>query len=141
MREVVGALDKANETLAELNDESWRAPAELPPDQALPVPRLELLYEHVDGWREHVVHYRLVIRHYVDCILAIPLGKTKRSRGSNETPNTEDLPLRDGYHIKHDARELGLPAFQVVPGKRPAEIIERLETAHPRNLAFPSQPE
>ncbi len=103
----------------------WTLAVELPKEQVLPVPRLELVYEKngrlgADGerdWREHIVRYRLVYRHLQGNCIAIPLGQTQISGGPGGEPLHDgklDLPFRESSHIARDAWTLRLPAFAVL---------------------------
>ena len=81
----------------------------------LPVPRLEMRWRELDDWGYNwEAQYRLVHRHFLDHLVAIPLGSTKRGGDSPPMTNEKvDLPFRDGAHIKHDAKALDLPAFVI----------------------------
>jgi len=86
----------------------------------LPVPRLEMRCEpYYEGmWGSTVWTYCLVYRHFLGHLVWVQIGQTKRTGGYSETqPALDDLPFRDGAHIKHDAATLGLPAFVVIEEK------------------------
>lgn len=81
----------------------------------LPVPRIEMRWSttSTDGY-ETVALYVLVHRHFLDDIVATPLGQTRRNSGRVDSflmGGDLDLPFRDGAHFAHDARHLGLRAF------------------------------
>ena len=93
---------------------AWTMHEKLPEDQPLPVPRLEMAWEHEDEWHV-VVLYRLVYRHLLGHCVGVPFGHTRVS-GSGVQPlryGRLDLPFRDGAHIRHDAESLNLPAFLI----------------------------
>jgi hypothetical protein len=75
------------------------------------------------GWRQHTASYRLVIRHLVGNLLAIPLGLTTTRGGDGSPPTEKDLPYRDGAHIHHDMEHLRLPAFFMIPGMLPRALV------------------
>lgn len=81
----------------------------------LPVPRLEMRWRELDDWGYNwEAQYRLVYRHFLDELVAIPFGNTKRGGDSPPMTNEKvDLPFREGAHIKHDAGTLNLPAFVI----------------------------
>ena len=109
--------DAAEERLAGIRG-GWMVHVTLPAEQSLPVPRLEVVYDN-DGdetWREYVVIYRLVYRHFLGHCVGVPLGKTTIRGGVGRAPIFDgkvDLPFRDGQHIRSDARHLSLPAFAI----------------------------
>lgn len=82
----------------------------------LPVPRLQIVAEpnRRGDWYDEVWTYSLVHKHLTGIIVCVPLGQTKRSGGRNEKPDVNDLPFRDGAHIKHECFTLSLPAFSIV---------------------------
>jgi hypothetical protein len=100
----------------------------------LPLPRLEMEWTRCAelGWRRRWVEYRLVMQHYVDGVMAIPLGKTKIEGGSSEDPFRHGvknaLPYRDGVHAMHDAAHLGLRFFAIHPDG-PVELTGQYEMA------------
>jgi hypothetical protein len=108
-RELKGSLD------------GWRHSVELPDDD-LPVPRLEVVYVLDDGWSDFRVIYRLVMKHLLGNLVAIPLSYTKISGGPNKEPEADHLPFRDGAHMAHDAALFGIPAFKLLPGKLPKRL-------------------
>lgn len=87
----------------------------------LPVPRLEMLWEKDDGesWRNCTALYRLIYRHLLGHLVAVPLGRTQTQSGADHSPATEPwsknirVPFRDGVHIATDSESLKLPAFVV----------------------------
>jgi len=80
----------------------------------LPVPRLEIVWDHEEGSMEWTARYRLVYGHLLDDIVLVPLGQTKvsgRMREPVDADGTIDLPFRDGAHLHHDCEHLNLRAF------------------------------
>lgn len=98
----------------------WCLPVRLPLEQSLPVPRLELWYNPLGttperAWWRYEVIYRMVYRHLVGDIIALPFGRTEIS-GSDRAPMTDgrlQLPFRDGAHICHDMAHLHMPGFAI----------------------------
>ena len=88
-------------------------------NMSLPVPRLEMRWRELDDWGYNwEARYRLVYRHFLSHLVAVPLGNTKRGGDSPPMTNENvDLPIRDGAHIKHDAKLLNLPAFVIYGSK------------------------
>lgn len=92
----------------------------------LPVPRLEIrckpIYE--GRWSAQDWVYSLVYRHTLGHLVFVPLGATKRTGSSPDTPppGLDDLPRRDGVHIRHDAAMLRLRAFLIVENGVVAEL-------------------
>lgn len=129
-------LDKKDAELGKLEEEvrllrwqaeeqvgGWARPVELPKEQTLPVPRLEIACkpERGDDWGDVVWDYRLVYRHMLGYCIGLPLGQTKSrgacTRGAEElldSDGTIKLPFRDGAHIHHDMFALALPAYAIV---------------------------
>lgn len=96
----------------------WTRHREDWPDRGLPVPRLEMLWTDMSGtWSRMEALYVLVYRHWgTDKLMAVPMGLTRRDGGGGRpvTPSRGvDTPFRDGAHIRHDAAQLGLPAYAV----------------------------
>lgn len=101
----------------------WTMHAKLPEEQSLPVPRLEILVEDSDeSMYDRKLTYRLVYRHFLGYCVGVPFGMTRQGGGNADRPLLELMPFRDGAHIKHDARQFGLPMF-MVRGDESAEII------------------
>lgn len=98
----------------------WRQEIELPKEQTLPVPRLELVLTQEDKFTR-VWSYRIVRRHFTGEVLATPIGSiTSRGGGSDSPYYTSGefagklrLPMREGAHICHDMAHLNLPGFAV----------------------------
>ena len=98
----------------------WSLPVALKVERNLPVPRLEMLIESRDDFR-YVVEwrYRMIYRHFLGHLVAVPLGYTESLGGdrNGKAPRDFDgklqLPYRDGAHIKSDAKNLGMPAYIV----------------------------
>lgn len=92
----------------------------------LPVPRLEMrCVPYYEGtWSTQLWTYCLVYRHFLGHLVWIPLGETRRTGGMlrEAPPALDDLPFRDGAHIRHDAGLLSLPAFVVIED-RVKEIV------------------
>lgn len=97
----------------------WAVPVELPSDQSLPVPRLEMVFEELDSYNTRMV-YRMVYRHLLGHCIGVPLGATTRSGYGKYDPidNTDmAMPFRDGAHLRNEARQFGWPAFVVFEGR------------------------
>lgn len=89
----------------------------------LPVPRLELRCEPIDDGTEWT--YSLVYKHFLGHIVFVTFGITRVSGARAVEPTGRGklpLPMRDGVHIYHDMKELGLPGFAIY-----GETIEQLE--------------
>lgn len=127
-------LDEANEKIESLERElecmagGWRRSESFKDDGLLPIPRLEMVYAQVDGWREYKVVYRLVYKHLLDHMVAVPLGMTKIGGGVDKDPSRLDLPFRDGVHAWHEAGLFGWPLFKLVPGRPPERVELSRET-------------
>ena len=82
----------------------------------LPVPRLQIVAEPSMryGWVEETWTYSLVYKHFTGDIMFVPLGQTKRTGGRDEKPDINDLPFRDGAHIRYECFTLKMPAFSIV---------------------------
>lgn len=109
-------LQKKIEDDRDLERWRWARHEDLPREQVLPVPRLEIvLNEGESDDYNRVWVYRIIHRHLLGHCVAVPMGSTKQSGGN---PNMERglldlMPLRDGAHIRHDAKAFGWPAFMV----------------------------
>lgn len=82
---------------------------------SLPLPRLQLKCiaqePKEDGCPSWRWDYTLQYQHLLDQEVGIEMGWTKCSGSlGGERANR---PLRDGAHITHDSRHLGIPAFAV----------------------------
>src|SRR5690554_5698969 len=91
------------------------------------VPRLQIRCEHEEGdYFNQTWIYELVYEHFVDGVVKVKLGETKRESGSGVQPVNEDgtldLPIRDGAHIKHDSIHLNLPAFAICD-----DIVQKID--------------
>lgn len=132
------------ENIIEGDGLAWARHIELPAEQTLPVPRLEMVYEPSArvGWAEYKVRYRMVYRHLLGHCVAVPMGETKISGGHSarapidREPGRDwadgaririDLPFRDGVHMRHDARHLNLPAFAIV-----GDVVETIPPLTPK---------
>lgn len=117
-------------------DEAWRwtrhRVVEKDPSPSLPIPRLEIRYEAIDeaGYNTRAL-YCLVYRHYThktgglacdkstDCIVFVPIGETRMGGPASLEPREREGrwagrsygPYRDGAHIRHDMKQMGLPGF------------------------------
>jgi hypothetical protein len=117
IEELETELQEANEKLEANWDWCRHTKLEANPDN-LPVPRLEIRWSKVteDGYEQYW-DYRLIYRHLLGHLIAVPLGGTKTSGGNCDSlkwPNgTLHLPFRDGAHISHDTGHLGIPAFAI----------------------------
>lgn len=92
----------------------WTRHVELPKDQSLPTPRLELWFDlqNSDSHNKIIV-YRMVYAHFLGHCVAVPLGCTKVSGGPVGMRLIDEIPLRDGAHIMHDAVSFGWPAYMI----------------------------
>jgi len=120
-RELRGSLD------------GWRRETTIEDDGVLAVPRLELICEpHEErGWHDHTVTYRMVYRHLLDHLVAMPLGCTRISGGSGARPT--HLPFRDGAHAMHDGAHFGLPLYSIIPGE-PPKLLDGADYPHQRRM-------
>lgn len=123
----------------------WRVGEVLPGEQALPVPRLEIVWQTRHGdWVECEAAYRLVYRHFLGHIVTLPIGLTRRSGGPGDRPvrgGVVETPYREGSHIRHDAAHLGLPAFAICEGTvTPLEWDERFGENHAGREGKPGMP-
>lgn len=131
-------LDVTDEKLAEARDRirqledqldgsqhGWSMPHNIDDDASLPVPRLEISYAKGRYEHELVAEYRLVYRHLLGELIAVPFGSTRiRGRASIEAElrghdDRPHLPFRDGAHACHDAGHFGMPLYVVAPGMDP----------------------
>jgi hypothetical protein len=122
-------LDERDRRIAELEervraltDESertweWARHQLLEDDSALPVPRLEIRCRNLGDWYNWEWRYGIVYRHLTGTVVFVPLGHTK-VRGDGRPPIRGDgsirLPFRDGAHVYHDMKQLGLPGFAIL---------------------------
>lgn len=88
--------------------------------EGLPVPRLEIRWVTNDSW-SCVAEYNLVYQHFLGDVLVQPFSVTKQTGARDGRPRiaadgTIDTPFRDGAHIHHDMKQLGLPGFVVFDG-------------------------
>lgn len=87
-------------------------------DDPLPVPRLEMsVYARTDDWYITEWLYSLVYKHLLGHHVRIPLGHTKVTGGRGGPPDPDFTPIRDGAHIRNEARQMGLPAYVVIEGR------------------------
>jgi len=93
-------------------------------ESELPVPRLEIKLTVDDDGFKKTWDYGLIYRHTIGNLIFIPIGGTKLSGGYaitesefNEESIYNELPFRDGVHIRRDMIQLNLPAFAVFNGK------------------------
>jgi hypothetical protein len=117
-------LEKELQEIRDDEDANWEwsrhSTLKINPDN-LPVPRLEMRWhkESEDGYLT-CWDYRLIYRHLLGHLIAVPLGQTK-SQGGNGAPPIRngqiDTPFRDGVHISTDTGHLGIPAFCIVEDK------------------------
>ena len=124
-------IDELREKLAEYEEPTewrWMMHTDRKDDtHDLPVPRLEMRCEPVyeDTWSAQTWTYCIVYRHFLGHLVWVPMGQTKRTGNRmDEPPMLDDLPFRDGAHIKHDSTALNLPAFVVI-GERTQRIEPR----------------
>ena len=95
-------------------------------DSGLPVPRLELRWIGDPTEPEGEWEYNLVVNRFTGTPCFYPLGNTDVSGGVDPYyPNGRlRLSFRDGAHIKHDMKQLHLPAFAIRGSK-----VENLDDA------------
>lgn len=92
---------------------NWPEPVDSP---AIPENRLELVFIPSEGfgWRNYLVGYRLVYRHFLGHLAWAALSWTRCDSGyGSGEPDEDRLPRRDGRHIHHDSESLNLPAYRV----------------------------
>ena len=107
-------------------------PYQMEDDDGLPVPRLELRWTRIDcGEWVWFCEYNLVTLHLLGEYWATPMGGTKRG-GARPPMRGEmvDVPFRDNAHIRHDAKQLNLPAFAIW-GKKVTRLAEHIEGDYP----------
>ena len=99
------------------DDWQWRQIKELSKEDNgnLPVPRLELRWRHSGDGYNVICDYNLITKHLLGQIILTPLSSTRVGGpgGGEATCQRLDTPFRDGAHILHDAKQLGLPAYVV----------------------------
>lgn len=113
---------------------------------ALPVPRIELRWS-LTGRLEATALLVLVYRHLLDNVEAVVLGHTRCSGSSYDEDRGPGMflsgdglstPFRDGVHLTHNAKHLGLRAFittedgdatEIDPETRVQTWISRAEVA------------
>lgn len=130
-------LDKADRLIEDLRNQirglenGWTRHLQLPSEQTLPVPRLEMRICGTEDRIEWV--YLFVYRHFLGHCEGVPLGQTVSSGRHAFPPRGFDgrlkLPFRDGAHFRHDARTLRFPAFVSC-----GDVVERLLEADDGNL-------
>jgi hypothetical protein len=118
-------IAELEERVQALTDESestweWARHRLLEDDSALPVPRLEIRCWNLGDWWNWEWLYGIVYRHLTGTVVFVPLGHTKVG-GDGRPPIRGDgsmrLPFRDGSHIYHDMKQLGLPGFAILEDK------------------------
>lgn len=106
-------LDELMHLKGQLADgrETWAQPRKWE-HKDLPVPRLELYWDRINDY-ERRCDYFLVRKHFLDDIIATPIGQTIVRGGSGSFMHNEriDTPFRDGAHAFHDAEQLGLRLY------------------------------
>lgn len=122
-------LDEKDRQIAELEkslrvltDEServwdWARHQLLKDDSALPTPRLEIRCQNLGDWYNWEWRYGIVYRHLTGTVLFVPLGHTSVGGGGRPPIGGDGhirLPRRDGAHIYHDMKQLGLPGFAII---------------------------
>lgn len=89
-------------------DPNWWRHKEIEKIDYLPVPRLQMeLVENVEGRYEYKWVYGIVYRHFLGHHVLVPLGITFTS---GNIPSN-DLPFRDGAHLRADADHFNFPVF------------------------------
>ncbi len=113
----------------------WMRQAVSEETEGLPVPRLEIRWTRENEW-SWLAEYSLVYRFYLGEVIRQPFSVTLQRGGRGEPPIYEgrvDVPRRDGFHIRHDMKQLNLPAFAVCEGK--VTKLEPLDTPAPYERA------
>lgn len=116
LRDQLSTWEAKNKREQYERDWAWRQIQKLDDDEFpdLPIPRLEIRWHRTNDGYSIMATYGLVYRHLLDEVYLVPLGCTKRSGYLNSRKEPcLDLPFRDGCHMKHDAKNLHLPAFVV----------------------------
>lgn len=139
-RQAVAAIREKRAEIANILRVDYDAPPATRPE-GLPVPRLQLRWEHADdGMYERVCHYELVfaLQEY-DCrndaktgFGVVQLGRT--NQGGAEPKWGEELgrctPFRDGAHALWDAAHFGgLPVFVIAPDGQHAPMVNNKNPA------------
>lgn len=121
VRQLRAQVELAEAWLAKLQARSGRQD-----DSGLPVPRLELRWIGEEQEPEGEWEYNLVLMHLTGDPCFYPLGNTEVTGGVDpfHPDGTIRLPFRAGANIKHEMKQLRLPAF-VVRGNK----VERLGDA------------
>lgn len=104
--------------------EKWAWMRQQKSDEAdgLPVPRLEIRWRQADEWTR-LAEYSMVARHFMGDVIRHPISVTKCSgTGALVHEGKVETPFRDGTHIRHDMRHLGLPGFVIANG-----VVTKLE--------------
>lgn len=121
IEELQGKVEE-QERLLDIDDASmWRPRAWT--EDGLPVPRIELRWK-VTGHSEATALLVLVYRHVLTHIEGVVLGQTRCSGGSYDRERLDgkppfhayhgdglETPFRDGVHMTHNTKQLGLRAF------------------------------
>lgn len=141
--EIAELNEKLSECENQMDGDVWGWTRHSKSDEAidLPVPRLEMRWEEMDGpdgggfnWR---CRYDLIYRHFLGHVMRVPLGMTRVGNHSGRPPvsgGVVETPFRDGSHIAHDAHCLRLPAFAIC-----GDVVTKLEPREP-NAYDPTQP-
>lgn len=118
---------------------SWRELKHFTPEDntiggvELPIPRLEIRWRRLDEWNS-VADYGLVYQHFMDGIIFVPMGSTKRG-GTRVLDHDEppDTPFRENCHIRCDMFTLNLPGF-VTNGRSFVELSLKSRNDLPTKL-------
>ena len=97
----------------------------------LPLPRLEMQINPITkNWYQIEWIYGIVYKHYNDTLLFIPLAQTtgtgdfsKFLKATTRISDSNNLPFRDGLHIRTEMKLFGLRGFVLCDG-RIEEILD-----------------
>lgn len=88
----------------------------------LPVPRMEMVISFLEpSQQDRLYTYGLVTRHFLGHLEFRPFSHTRIEGNPIRSDCPLDTPLRDGAHIKHEAAQLGIPAY-IICGSRVEQI-------------------
>lgn len=95
----------------------------------LPVPRMQMTLSFLDDTQEAKLYtYGLVTRHFLGHLEFRTFSYTRILGNPPRADRPLDTPLRDGAHIKHEAAQLGIPAY-IICGDRVEKIDSRTKTS------------
>lgn len=94
----------------------------------LPVPRMQMTISFLDDSQEEKLYtYGIVTRHFLGHLEFRTFSYTRAKGCSPRADRPLDTPLRDGAHIKHEAAQLGIPAY-IICGDRVEQIDCQMAT-------------